>query len=802
MATIPANFTAHYTDNNSNVLWYLEIDGLRKRYGSRAPSWNPADSGTNRHIEPYFLEPGIPQIAGQKSKPLNGSTTPHSFTVELVDVGDALTALFSIHDDTTRNETTLTAACNDSTTTITVDDSTVFSYPCDIYVERETMRATARPTSTTITVTRGMYGSQAKEHRITDASGNSKSVVVSDKPLFMLTRGVRLYESRTGLAEADGIVLRGFLDSIEEDKGVWSVRCSGFLKQLTGKVGGDAPISRLIEHLRPAGTMTEEEKLILKDLVSEEFGFAVATDYCIIVEADKGYPASGVVQIDNELIRYEGIDTTTYTGVDVLFLDSSKKTLITSYPNMGKYWRTFTKKGRAYLITTIKTASDTGWIYQGAMSAFNEYARMHMQEAEVRHCLTDIDFTAGTSPVDVVLQLLLSGGDGGTYDTLPSAWGLGLPESAIDITGMESIRDELPGADTSLKFVINKEIEVKKWLEVNVLRPARLFFIETWDGKISLGRLYSKFDAEQLGAALAIDESILLDLPKINMGKSPVGRFDILCNYYPPEDRFYGKFTVIMGDRGDMYRGGVRNYKLECEALLAPALGLSPKSWYARSLGTLPNEFKTYMQTIWDRFALAPMPIVDVEIPYSYMAKVPVGSIATLKASQIPNPKSSSRGMNGEYFQVIEAHPLPMRSSVRLVLWMIDIHDKKYRYIAPSAKVKSYSSATKTITTYPHEFTSSSDSQVDAEYMSGADYIRLLDSGYNELTAGEKLDVTSYSSTQITLKTAPTVTPSDGDFVEVSMYDDVTSSLHNKWTWLADSNDKLGASNDQGDVRS
>jgi len=38
-----------------SAYWWVEIEGLRKRYGTYLPSWNPADSGTNQHIEQLLV---------------------------------------------------------------------------------------------------------------------------------------------------------------------------------------------------------------------------------------------------------------------------------------------------------------------------------------------------------------------------------------------------------------------------------------------------------------------------------------------------------------------------------------------------------------------------------------------------------------------------------------------------------------------------------------------------------------------------------------------------------------------------
>ena len=295
---VPVNFSAKNTDDAIHAQWWIEIEGIRRRYGTTSPAWAPADTGILRPILPYFTR--IPTISGPKAKPLNGTSSPHEFGVGILDVDDSLTALFSTHD-TSGGRTWMTGDIAKAGTTLTVKDSSVFSLPCDIFVDAETMRATAAPLGTTLTVTRGMYGSVDVAHSIEDPAGNSRNTAVSANPTYFHARRCLLKESRAGLLEDDAITLRGTMDDYSEKNGVWSIECSGILKLLTGLICQEMPKTTLKDVLWGGGTHFGGYDMYDN---TDGPGYAPATTWCMRCEDVSGFSATGVVKIDEEIISY------------------------------------------------------------------------------------------------------------------------------------------------------------------------------------------------------------------------------------------------------------------------------------------------------------------------------------------------------------------------------------------------------------------------------------------------------------------------------------------------------------------
>ena len=112
------------------------------------------------------------------------------------------------------------------------------------------------------------------------------------------------------------------------------------------------------------------------------------------------------------------------------------------------------------------------------------------------------------NPINILLKLLISGSGGGTYDSYPS--GLAIPESLIDITEIENLRDTIfLGQQFSFSlYNINKTLD---FLENEILLPCNLRFRVSADSKISLALL----DQAVFGLSPnSIDESSIASYPK------------------------------------------------------------------------------------------------------------------------------------------------------------------------------------------------------------------------------------------------------------------------------------------------
>lgn len=167
------------------------------------------------------------------------------------------------------------------------------------------------------------------------------------------------------------------------------------------------------------------------------------------------WPTSGMGKLDNEFFSWTGVDLTLNQLTGVV---RGEKTTIPVAHDLG---------------TTIY------WVY---------------------------DVTE--NPINIFLQLLISGGGGGVYDVLPS--GLGISENLIDINALETLRD-FTFASEQYQLTLYNISDTLKFLEEEILLSCNLRLITTDQSKIGLALLDQSVFA---GTPNAITEDDITSYPK------------------------------------------------------------------------------------------------------------------------------------------------------------------------------------------------------------------------------------------------------------------------------------------------
>lgn len=116
--------------------------------------------------------------------------------------------------------------------------------------------------------------------------------------------------------------------------------------------------------------------------------------------------------------------------------------------------------------------------------------------------------TAVGNPLDIILQILISGGGGGSYDVLQD--GLGIGESLIDIDEIEALRDEL-FSDIEYEVSLYDIPSALKYIEEQLLTPNNLRLTTSRQSKITLAILNKARFVEESDV---IDEDTITKFPK------------------------------------------------------------------------------------------------------------------------------------------------------------------------------------------------------------------------------------------------------------------------------------------------
>jgi hypothetical protein len=138
-------------------------------------------------------------------------------------------------------------------------------------------------------------------------------------------------------------------------------------------------------------------------------------------------------------------------------------------------------------------------------------------------------------PIDLILWILLSTGDGSNYsgvgtnyDVLPRGQGIGIPYTQVDIVHFQQVKAEM-GAMTFHDFFID-EIEALKFIQEQILQQAHIMLFVNRSGKIDCASITSTLTTT---GAIQLDETNVIGIPEFNLNLPTGGYFynKIVVNY-------------------------------------------------------------------------------------------------------------------------------------------------------------------------------------------------------------------------------------------------------------------------------
>lgn len=156
------------------------------------------------------------------------------------------------------------------------------------------------------------------------------------------------------------------------------------------------------------------------------------------------------------------------------------------------------------------------------------------------------------NPLDLLLQILISGGGGGTYDVLND--GCGIDEALVDVAAIEALRDSLfPTTEVTLEM---SNIEsALRFLETEILQPFNLRFTYGLNAKLNLVILDR---AIFVPFSNSIDEDSISSYPKWTVDETKiVNRIRVNWDWDEGEGKFL-KFSEYIND-ASVTAYGLRN---------------------------------------------------------------------------------------------------------------------------------------------------------------------------------------------------------------------------------------------------
>lgn len=295
-------------------------------------------------------------------------------------------------------------------------------------------------------------------------------------------------------------------------------------------------------------------------------------------------------------------------------------------------------------------------------------AKAHSNDAAIQELFVLIG-----NPIDILLQLYTSTGTGlnGPYDVWEAEQGLGIDDALIDVATFESIRDTWLIGET-YRFVLKAPIDVKKWTEEQIFKPANAYPLVTGAGLMSV-RLYNP----PFGYQPAV-----VDINNVFQIRGWTRGLERLINN-----------TVFSYDY-DVVAGEYRAYQYDLEAVSINKHGLSPT--YKCECQGLYSDLSAEtivdrrITRIWFRYADG-CPSFAARVRFDAVIW-DAGDIVSVTLPKLPDILLGTRGVADQWMEVTSWRPAPEEGAVDCEIWDTRIAGR-FGGIAPNA-TPDYSLAT------------------------------------------------------------------------------------------------------------
>ena len=720
---MPTTFAANLDERRGRWIAYLAVEGIGRRiYATTANRQKPyrwatrhpytfgytADAADPYHValDKETLEAVQDRIDFREGKTLLGQLGP-----EIVDVGvrsiggdphgwgsylwtDLLAIEGPAHSthSATDGQWVLSATMAIGDGNIALTSVVGIAIGDVLHIEGEAVAVTDIPPGTaagTVDVTRGVLGTTAKAHGTTDADSEG---VLYDRPRFMRGRKVWLYanlfDSTTGLLlpETEAFtVWQGTLDDFDWTDDLLAVQfaCKPTLGSLAGKIGRNQVDGK-------ASLSLQDEAAVARCMENQE-----TLELSVSLPSGVGSPQtpSGTgpyFRFGDQIVRVsfaqdansdEGTWQVTYWGVlgtekDASLDSQTFREVILSHPDPGD------------------TVPSQPFQYNGA---------------------------ATDHPGDIALCLITSTGAGtnGDWDNLPADWGRGVAVGDVNTQAWLDLI-ESTALYSFPRFVIGSEgkpIDVKEWVEKEIMGPLGWFFYPDTNGKIAVGAIREAFPKESL-PTLTTEDIIVEGAPR----PAVMGQLSNTVSWQT--------FNADFDFASDKPQQIIKFRSVEANARLSDDSSELEFDVHGVSAQSAPAALEARGNIFASLFS-SPLPMLRLSVGL-HKLELDITTAVSVTCPGLPNPFTGERGLTTQPCAVVGRSVNLSAGYIELMLMMLPTPN--VGHWAPSGRVASYvAGAPPVITINANDFSAATGGSStvpirDALGFTVGDYLMLLDS--------------------------------------------------------------------------
>lgn len=734
-------------------------------------------------------------VEGDATNYTNTSTTVtgSGSTDTVIDVVDA--SGFSVGDwvDIV-SEWRVVAAVDTGTNQITLEQALGLGAPAAAtnvyrggvaYCGRETVLY-RKTSSTTLTVKRGMFGSEAEQHsgrnNTTGSDQQAEGDIVSLYPRFFAGRRCRILWGMDAESESDTVV--------------------AFAGSIFGASWDDLGQSVVVEI---DDFSTELRKTVFRHLDPANYQIAPIT-----ARFTSGITAPGTW---GNVAFVEGIqDPGTDVEIDLL-LDGVQSTRTTHTRWVVTLKRTTTTQGASRMYTHLQTLAvdRTGQIVYipnsrsrpltTELSAASSMRRVELIDRSRQRWRVgnSADEWEPTHALDIVARLIMStdGGSNGTYDTLPDLYGLGIPAERVDTSGFAEL---IALTDMPVSLIVEEPVQLQEFAH-RILRPFGGALRPTWPASIGAYYLSEPGPDEITGATTIGTGEIAfsggaLDVagPQLSIEQAVSG---IEWREYADESQPVRYLVTAQ----DIYRDpSAASEPVQVDASIIDRgrdrRGANDVEWDI-DLALFREDLLARIQR-----RLGTPPFTLIVGCYLEQVTLSVGDLVSVTLENFPSQWSATRGLSSQIFEVWGKGPVDLATGVvKLRLVQSGVGLDPVRYIAPSLIVSSFADDTpsagkSTLTVQQNAFTPGSGVD-DTDAFATGNFVRVYSADMDSESAEAEIEAVNPTTVQINLNASTLgLTPASGYVVEFSdttgILGDVgvSEATRNKYAFKA-GNDRL-----------
>uniref|UniRef100_A0A6M3IKE2 Uncharacterized protein n=1 Tax=viral metagenome TaxID=1070528 RepID=A0A6M3IKE2_9ZZZZ len=387
--------------------------------------------------------------------------------------------------------------------------------------------------------------------------------------------------------------------------------------------------------------------------------------------------------LSQQITPEEGKTSIGGTKIKILDYNGEITALLATDPYYFHRKKVTTKAGYLGMAESDMLTIQTGWITgisltsDGAAYQVDVTDPQKFMQRKIFRGSEDVPVTISGNPIDLLLRLLVSTGNGtnGEYDIYSEENGLGISTDYINVTAIENVREDwFPGASNHMNFTITSRIKAKEFFEQEIFQPLNIYPYIDGLGRFSVKPYKPPFGINT--ANQSFDEDNIIGMPTWNANLDQmINEVEFFYDWDGSEfltELFFADGTSI-DNRGPGKK----------------PLTIKSKGWGENFYDVIVRR----KNAVFNRFSNPPPPEISFSCFFDRWLSEAT-DIVEITHGDIPNVADGTRGIIAERMEVVDRSVNWKNGSVKMSLLATGFGKADFALVSPSGTITAGASAT------------------------------------------------------------------------------------------------------------